>query len=463
LFDSYSYIQYLHIHFHMKIALALGLGAATAAAAYTMLSNKKNNNNKLTIGGFNMQYGPYKISRIDKDTIGIYSDIKAKILTFNKYCMAKNTEKSPLTLEQSLFKIFGSKSVVDSNSYEIGLCQCLKWKQDTSTKLWAIDVAETFKTYFDPVKHELWTSALIDMTPKVAADMINNKVDIMALVETSNGIKNANGDIIPHTDNLVKLLENLNNQNNALYNYKIASYAQFTNPAADTMPQLNRGNAIIYNSVSVKLHNSFVIEISSEKRGKVTVRRYPVCIFGTSVEPTIMVVATHLSGYGFKDAQIGGDHQAITVGDRELENVLRILSQDFTVLKDPKEVTIAINGGTYQLDDFNYAKIMEDMKVTKTLPIIVIGDFNQDFNKYSIEYQHEYRFPTFVPHEGTTVADRYGFQNGYNVAKQIHPTTGYGTTIDGFLTKNITDVTLVSKEYDSKNVTSDHSIVYVRV
>jgi len=102
------------------------------------------------------------------------------------------------------------------------------------------------------------------------------------------------------------------------------------------------------------------------------------------------------------------------------------------------------------------------MKIAKDLPIIVLGDFNQDFNQYSFEYPHENRFPTFIPHEGETVASRFGFQNGYSLAQKIHPTTAYAT-IDGFLTKNIKSVSLLSKPFDQNNATSDHSAIYVKV
>ncbi|AYV76791.1 MAG: hypothetical protein Barrevirus1_13 [Barrevirus sp.] len=443
----------------MKFVVAAGLAIGVSGMAYSLL---KKSDKSLVIGAFNMQYGPYKISRIDKDTTGLDPIKKEKILTFNKYCMSKVAEDAQLDQIQAGLKIFGNKDI-DNDFYEMELINCLRWKQDKNGKF-IVDVAETFKTFFDPVNHQLWTSAIIDTTEEVSNDIRSYGTDIMALVETSAGIKNALGQTIPHTDNLTKLIENLNkDQVLKQVDYRIASYAQFTNPASESFAQLDRGNAIIYNAVNINLINSFTIEISAEKRGKVTTRRYPVCLFGPGTEPTIMVCAAHITGYSYQDTKKGGNPDNITIGDRELENVLRILSQDFTETKDPKEITIDLNGHSYQLIDMNYSKVMKDMGVTKDLPIIVLGDFNQDFNKYTFEYPHEYRFPTFVPHEGTTVASRYGFQNGYTLAQKIYQTTDFNATIDGFLIKNIKNVSLLSKPFDQNNATSDHSAIYVKV
>ena len=318
----------------------------------------------------------------------------------------------------------------------------------------------TFATYFSADNHQLWTSTLIDMTPQVAKEILAKNVDIMALVETCGGIENSKGETIPHTDNLLTLIENLNKgQDPEKVQYRIATYAQFTNPAAETMPHLNRGNAIIYNLQRTLLYGSFTIEITSEKRGKKTVRRYPVCIFGSSQEPEIAVCAAHVSGYAWKDAAKDGDPENIKVGDRELEEVLKVLSLDLT---NSDSVTVSINGESYKPGDTEVTKFFTEMKV-KELPIVIGGDFNQDFNKYSIEYTHEYRFPTFIPHEGETVAKRYKFENGYTIAGKIHPTAERGISIDGFLFKGITKATLISDAYNPENATSDHGMVVMKV
>ena len=78
----------------------LGLGAATIAAAGVAYVAKSHFNNKtsngLVIGGFNMQYGPYKISRIAPNTMGLDEARKNSTLTFNNYCMKKdNTFEKP--------------------------------------------------------------------------------------------------------------------------------------------------------------------------------------------------------------------------------------------------------------------------------------------------------------------------------------------------------------------------------
>lgn len=437
----------------MKVAVGAAAGAIAAGIAYTYL--KGQGPKSLVIGGFNMQYGPYKISRIDKGTTGLDPVKKEKILTFNKYCMSKVSEDAPLTPEQALQKIFGIEHSSVGNTYEEGLVNCLRWS-NTGGKS-TVDVGETFKTYFDADNHELWTSAILDTTGQVAKEIIDTGVDIMALVETSAGIKNSKGDIIPHTDNLMKLIENLNKSQD--YNYTVASYAQFTNPAADTMPHLNRGNAIIYNTKTTKHLGTFVIDISSEKRGKVTTRRYPVCLFGQN-GPEVLVCAAHVSGYAFKDGNKGGDSQNILVGDKELENVLKVLTRSS---EGSSDVSVTIGDKTFSSNSPSLTNELKAMGITTDLPTIVIGDFNQDFNKNTIQYPHTYRFPTFEQHEGETVASKYGFENGYSLAKRIHPTTGHNATIDGFLTKNIKNVTLLSKAYDPGNSTSDHSAVYAKL
>lgn len=472
-----------------KTKLVIGsVTALTAAAIGTTAVYMYDQNaakRKLIIGGFNMQNGPYKISRIAADTTGLDSSKKAKILTFNKYCVSKSVEDAPFDINQALNKIFGidEKMLQTSDediSYEVQLIECLKWNETPENK-WVVDVGATFAKYFDPVKHHTWTSAIVDMTPEVAKEMEEHQVDIMALVETSNGVKNANGHIIPHTDNLVKLLENLQNIKES--DWRVAKYSQITNPAAETMPQLDRGCAIVYNANKISHLGTFVIEIESEKRKKVTVRRFPVCLFGLSgfitSTPTHMVCAAHISGYAYSDSQSKKANPAgILVGDKELESILKILSGQYD--SSEKNVTIAINDKSYKLDDPQLEKLLKDMKVSTDLPTTVIGDFNQDFNKNSIQFAHEYRFDRFTPEtqqpgdwstqtnllqqaSSTSIASRFGFQNGYILAKTIHPTTNYGATIDGFLTKNVSDVTLVSKPYDTKTSTSDHSAVYAKL
>jgi len=426
----------------------------------------------LTIGGFNMQYGPYKISRISKDTTGLDPFRQDAILKFNKFCMGskKAMEESKPKSNEVLGKIFGN----DPTEYEKGLVECLNWKQDEESKGWFVDVGSTFATYFDPINHQLWTSALIDTTPQMAHDILGNRVDVMALVETSNGIENSKGEIIPHTDNLVKLVENLNEVGDSKKsNYQVATYAQFTNPAAKMFPQLDRGNAIIYNNVTTELCGCFTIDISSEKRGKVTTRRYPVCLFESkssknSKNSPVMVCAAHVSGYAHKDSLEGGNPKSVEVGDRELAHVLKVLtlgSMKWDDFERSNDVKVTVGDKSYELNDPELLKTLNDWKVLSDIPTVVIGDFNQDFNKNAFEYDHKYRFPTFVPHDSKegTVATDFGFENGYSLAKKIHWTCGYDVAIDGFLTKNIKRAKLLSRAYDATHATSDHAPVYVRV
>jgi len=406
------------------------------------------------VGGFNMQYGPFKISRIEKNTTGLDREKQEKILKFNAYCTSQQQEEQPLESQQVLQKVFGT-----NGDYEQGLVSCMRWVQDQKTGKWVVDVNKTFTTYFDPVNHQLWTSAIVDTTPQVAQEILAAGVNIMALVETSEGVRNAKGELIPHTDNLLRLVDKLNTDRGSLgkVDFAVASYAQITNPQAEIYPQLDRGSAIIYNKYETTLRGSFVIELTSEKNKKLTVRRYPVCVFGQN-GPEIVVCAAHVSGYAFKDEKVGGNPQAIKVGDNELRDLLSVLSNTL-----PSETTtISVNNKSYKRDDPELQNILKSQNFNPQMPIVVIGDFNQDFNKYGIEYQHQYRFPTFIPHQGSTVASDFGFQNGYSVAGKINSTTIHGATIDGFLVKNITKAELLSKPFDHANSTSDHSSVFVK-
>ena len=417
----------------------VGLGA------YHYLKDSNIPDTEYIIGALNMQHGPYKISRIAKDTPGLDIDKRATILTFNEYCVKKNMLDSKPNAKDLYETIFGEDGKL--SDYKRELIECLVWKEKDA-KI-CVDIGQTFKKYFDPINNQLWSSAIVDNSEQIASDIIGNNVDIMALVEASNGNENSEGEIIPHTDNLTRLVVALNE--NPDVDYKIASYAQFTNPVAESMPQLNRGNAIVFNTKTANLLDSFVIEVPIVKRGKKTVRRHPVCVFGQD-KPTVMVCAVHICGYSYKDATEAKKRpENLKVGDKELENVLKVLSNG--------EAPEGSNVNIVNTNDSDLKKLLES-----NIPIVVLGDFNPNFKESSsIEYKHKYRFPIFEKDESETIAGKYGFDSAYNVAKKIHSTYKDGRTIDGCLIKNVVKATIVSENYNPAKATSDHSAVYVKV
>ena len=70
----YFYFLKEHQDTTMNTALTLGAGAITAGLVYKGMTymNQENstNSDNLIIGGLNMQFGPYKISRISSEIIG---------------------------------------------------------------------------------------------------------------------------------------------------------------------------------------------------------------------------------------------------------------------------------------------------------------------------------------------------------------------------------------------------------
>ena len=90
----------------MKLAMSVGAGAIIAGLTYKGITYwQKDESYHPVIGGFNMQYGPYKISRIVPDTLGLDPSKKESILKFNNYCLETKTEESPVGTKELLKKI----------------------------------------------------------------------------------------------------------------------------------------------------------------------------------------------------------------------------------------------------------------------------------------------------------------------------------------------------------------------